>query len=52
TRSPVTVQVASGGGAESGTVVATGGTHTCAVRSSGGVRCWGNNEFGQWGQGA
>ncbi len=51
TRSPVTVIAASGGSPESASVVTTGGTHTCAVLTSGGVRCWGNNEFGQFGQG-
>ena len=50
-RSPVTVIAASGGSPESAIVVTTGGTHTCAVLTGGGVRCWGNNEFGQWGQG-
>lgn len=50
-RSPVTVLAASGGSPESASVVTTGGTHTCAVLTSGGVRCWGNNEFGQWGEG-
>lgn len=50
-RSPVTVIAATGGTPESAIVVTTGGTHTCAVLTSVGVRCWGNNEFGQWGQG-
>ncbi len=50
-RSPVVV-LSLGGGQESGVVIAAGGTHTCAVLSAGGVRCWGNNEFGQSGQGA
>ena len=27
--------------------IATGGYHTCALITSGGVRCWGNNTYGQ-----
>ncbi|MCH8025552.1 MAG: chromosome condensation regulator RCC1 [Chloroflexi bacterium] len=47
--SPLPVQVA---GLESGvTGLAAGGSHSCALRSEGGVRCWGWNGDGRLGDG-
>jgi alpha-tubulin suppressor-like RCC1 family protein len=34
------------------TQISAGGNHTCALMSSGGVRCWGDNFFGQLGDGS
>ena len=40
-------------GLDSGTAISTGSaaSHSCALDAVGGVRCWGDNEFGQLGDG-
>ena len=47
----VPTPVLGGGGNNPARDVAAGGNHTCAVRASGAVACWGDNTNGQLGDG-
>ena len=52
TSSSTPVQVETGSGPLTGvTALAGGGSHTCALLSNGTVRCWGENDQGQLGDG-
>lgn len=48
-RLPVAVASA---GSEVAIAIATGNTHTCALLTSGAVRCWGSNDDGELGNGS
>jgi alpha-tubulin suppressor-like RCC1 family protein len=47
----VPMPVLGGGGTKTARDVAAAGNHTCAVRASGAVACWGDNTNGQLGDG-